>query len=157
MAARKVGYLWEMDLRALLYFYSNGFLGRWPAWLLGLILALAGLPWAGLACAALVGLVWGRPDRRRWLLGLLVAYYTVVHALTMAEPRFHVPLLPVLAAAAACAVGRGVRAQTRPVQHALAALLVGALLANWGLQLASGWATLTALFGPGGARLGLPY
>ena len=157
LVARKAGYLWEMDLRALTYFYSNGLLGRWPAWLLGVVLALDGLPWMGLATAALLGLAWGLPDRRKGLLLLLVVYYTAVHALTMAEPRFHVPLLPALAVAAAGAFERGTLHRTRAAQHALATLLIAALLANWGLQVAQRWDTLVALFGPHGATLGLPY
>jgi 4-amino-4-deoxy-L-arabinose transferase-like glycosyltransferase len=157
LMVRKAGYLWELDLRALLYFYSNGLLGHWPGWLLGLIMGLDCLPWMGVASAAAVGLMGGPFDRRRLLPMLFVAYYMGVHMLTMSEPRFHLPLLPLLAAPAACALGDRVWRQCRPLQRWLALSAVALLLANWGLQLSQGWETLRALFGPSGATLHLPY
>lgn len=159
LMARKAGYLWGLDSRALVYFYGNGFLGQWPAWLLGLVLLLTNGPLILLAPTAAGGLACGphRVDRRKGLIALLVAYYTALHVLIMAEPRFHVPLLPLVAVLAAYAItGRPWR-QSRPWQRGLALVLIGLLLANWGLELARDWDTLVALFGPDGARLGLSY
>jgi hypothetical protein len=157
LMVRKAGYLWELDSRALIYFYGNGFLGRWPGWLLGSALLLTWGPLIALAPAAAAGLACGRLDRRTALVVLLVACYTLLHMLIMAEPRFHVPLLPVVATLAAYAfVERPWRA-SRAWQRGPAALLIALLFVNWGLELVRDHRTLLALFGPDGTRLGLPY
>ena len=154
---RKAGYLWELDSRALIYFYGNGFLGRWPGWLLGLVLLLAWVPLMVLAPAGAVGLACGPLERRTGLVALLVVYYTGAHVLIMAEPRFHVPLLPVVAVLAAYAFTARPWRRSRPWQRGVAIALVVLLLANWGLALVRDWHTLAALFGPDGTHLGLPY
>jgi hypothetical protein len=141
----------------LIYFYGNGFLGRWPGWLLGLVLLLAWVPLMVLAPAGAVGLACGPLERRTGLVALLVVYYTGAHVLIMAEPRFHVPLLPVVAVLAAYAFTARPWRRSRPWQRGVAIALVVLLLANWGLALVRDWHTLAALFGPDGTHLGLPY
>jgi hypothetical protein len=155
--ARKAGYLWGLDSRALVYFYGNGFLGQWSDWLLGLVLLLNCGPLVLLAPTAAAGLACGRMERRKGLIALLVACYTGLHMLIMAEPRFHVPLLPVTAVLAAYALTARPWRWSRPWQRGLAAVLIGLLLVNWGLELARDWDTLVALFGPGGNYQSLPY
>ncbi len=157
LMVRKLGYLWGLDKRALTYFYGNGFLGRWSVWLLGLVFLLACGPLVVLAPAAAGGLVCGRMGRRKTLIALLLVYYTGVHVLILAAPRFHVPLLPVVAVLAAYAFVEQPWRRSRPWQRGLAVLLVALLLLNWGLELARDWDTLVALFGPEGYRLGLSY
>jgi 4-amino-4-deoxy-L-arabinose transferase-like glycosyltransferase len=154
---RKAGYLWGLDSRPLVCLYSNGFLGRWPAWLLGLVMLLICAPLVVLAPAAAIGLVCGRMRWDKGLVLLLLAYYTGIHMLVMAEPRFHIPLLPMVTVLAAHAfTGRPWR-RSRPWQRGLTLVLIALLLGNWGLELARNWDTLVALFGPEGHRLGLPY
>jgi 4-amino-4-deoxy-L-arabinose transferase-like glycosyltransferase len=157
LMVRKAGHLWGLDSRGLIYFYGNGLLGRWPDWLLGLAWLLTCGPLMALAPAAAIGLTCGRMDRRKGLVALLVACYTGLHMLIMAEPRFHVPLVPVVAVLAAHAFAEHPWRRSRPWQRGLAVTLIGLLLLNWGLELAQGWDTLVALFGPQGTRLRLPY
>jgi len=157
LMARKAGYLWGLDSRSLIYFYGNGFLGQWPAWLLVLVLLLACGPLALLAPAAAVGLICGKMERNKGLVALLVGYVTGAHVLIMAMPRFHVPLFPMIAILAAYAIVERPWRQARPWQRGLALVLIALLLANWGLELARNWDTLLALFGPDGTRLGLSY
>ena len=157
LMVRKAGYLWGLDSRALIYFYGNGFLGQWPGWVLGLVLLLACGPLVLLAPAAAAGLACGRMGRRKGLVALLVAYYTGLHMLIMAEPRFHAPLVPVVAILAAHGFTEQPCRRSRPWQWALAAALIGLLFLNWGLELARDGGTLVALFGPDGHRLRLPY
>ena len=157
LMARKLGYLWGLDKRALTYFYGNGFLGQFPLWLLGLVFMLACGPLVVLAPAAAGGLVCGRMGRRKALIGLLPLYYTGAHMLILAEPRFHVPLLPVVAVLAAYTFVERPWRESRPWQRWLAALLIALLLLNWGLEIARDWDTLVALFGPEGHRLRLSY
>ena len=109
------------------------------------------------APAAAWGLVCGPMDKRKRLLAILVAYYTVVHMLVLAEPRFHVPLLPVVAILAAHAFAERPWRECARCQRWVAALLVALLLLNWGLEVARDWDTLVALFGPQGHMLRLSY
>jgi 4-amino-4-deoxy-L-arabinose transferase-like glycosyltransferase len=150
---RKVGYLWGLDKRELIYFYGNGYLGQWAVWLRGLVFLLACGPLIVLAPAAAEGLVCGRMGRRKILVGLLLLYYTGVHALIMATSRFHVPLLPVIAALAAYAFVHRPWRQSQPWQRWLAILLIALLILNWGAEMARDWDRLIALFGPLGHRL----
>jgi 4-amino-4-deoxy-L-arabinose transferase-like glycosyltransferase len=157
LMARKAGYLWALDRRALTYFYASGLLGNMPPLVLGIVHVLACGPLIVLAPAAAWGLVCGRMDRRKGLLAILIAYYTVVHMLILAEPRFHVPLLPIVAILAAHAFVEKPWRASRPWQRWLAAILVALLLLNWGLEIARDWDTLVALFGPHGHQLRLSY
>jgi len=154
---RKAGHLWGLDKRALTYFYANDFVGRLPTWLLALAFLLACAPLIVLAPAAGCGLICGPLGRRKALVVLLFAYYTGVHMLILAEPRFHVPLLPAVAALAAYAFVDNPWRESRPWQRAAALSLIALLLANWGLEIARDWDTLVQIFGPEGHRLYLPY
>jgi 4-amino-4-deoxy-L-arabinose transferase-like glycosyltransferase len=157
LTVRKAGHLWGLDKRALTYFYSNNFLGRLPAWLLGLMLLLACGPLMVLTPAASYGLVCGRMERRKMVIALFLIYYTGAHMLILAEPRFHVPLLPVIATLATYVFIERPWHDSRPWQRWLAILLIALLLTNWGLEIARDWDILVKLFGPAGYRLYLPY
>jgi 4-amino-4-deoxy-L-arabinose transferase-like glycosyltransferase len=157
LMVRKAGYLWSLDKRALIYFYGNNYFGYLPLWLLAPIFVLACGPLAVLAPAAAVGLACGQAGQRKLLVALLLAYYTGAHMLILAEPRFHVPLLPVIAVLAAYAFVERPWHASRPWQRGLSVLLIALLLANWGLEIARDWDILVKFFGPEGHRLSLPY
>jgi hypothetical protein len=107
--------------------------------------------------AAVAGMVCGPLGKRKLLVVALLATYTGVHMLIMAEPRFHVPLLPIIGILAAYGLIERPYRSSRPVQRWLAALLIGLCFANWALEIVRDWGTLVALFGPKGHRLYLPY
>lgn len=154
---RKLGYFWGLDRRALTYFYSNGFFGYWPPWLLGLVLTLDTGPLVLLIPLAAVGLVCGPMHRRKTLLLLALTYYTGVHTLILAEPRFHLPLLPILAILAAYALFERPWRESRPWQRGVALALIVLLLTNWVTEIARDWDILAQLFGPDGYKLHLSY
>jgi 4-amino-4-deoxy-L-arabinose transferase-like glycosyltransferase len=154
---RKARYLWESDSRPLIYFYASGYLGRWPGWLLGLAFLLICGPLAVLAPAAAVGLTCGPMGRRKALPALLLFYYTGVHMLIMSEPRFHAPLLPVIAVLATYAFVERPWRESRRWQRGLAVSLIALMLVNWGLEVTRNWDVLVQLFGPEGHRLHMPY
>ncbi|MBN1956441.1 MAG: glycosyltransferase family 39 protein [Anaerolineae bacterium] len=154
---RKLGYFWELDRRAFQYFYSNGFFGHWPSGVVVGVFVLLCLPLMVIAPAGLAGLAMTRPRRETVLVALLVLYYVGIHMLIMAESRFHLPLLPILAALAAHAfVDRPDRCAAR-WQKALALVLVLLLFANWSAELVRDWGLLGELVGPQGHRLRLSY
>jgi 4-amino-4-deoxy-L-arabinose transferase-like glycosyltransferase len=154
---RKAGYLWGLDSRALIYFYANHLLGQWPAWLLGLVFLIICGPLVVLLPAAVAGMVCGPLGKRKLLVVALLATYTGMHMLIMAEARFHVPLLPIVGILAAYGLIERPYRSSHPVQRWLVTLLIGLCFANWALEIARDWDTLVALFGPEGHRLYLPY
>ena len=154
---RKLGYFWGLDRRAFQYFYSNNYLGRWPAPLLGGAMLLLCGPFAIIAPAGLAGLALTHPRRETILIALFVAYVVGIHMLILAEPRFHVPLVPILALLAAAVMVDRPWSTARPWQRVAAAVLIALLVANWAWEIARDWTTIAALFGPEGNRLGLGY
>ncbi|MCW5876269.1 MAG: glycosyltransferase family 39 protein [Anaerolineales bacterium] len=161
LAVNKLGYFFGLERRALTYFYSNNFFGHIPALpLLGLFLLFT-LPFPLLASLAAVGLAFARLAKERLLLYLLMGGYLLPHLLLLAEERFHMALLPAIAALAGYAwTQRGelrAAARANPWQLGLAALLVALLWLNWGGELWRDWDKLVILFGPGGNTAGFSY
>jgi len=154
---RKAGYLWSLDRRALTYFYGNGLLGPLPVWSVVLIYTLACGPLVVLAPLGAIGLAGGRFNRRKMLIVLLMVYYTGIHMMILAEPRFHVPLLPVVVLLAAFALVERPWRESASWQQALALTLIGLLFLNWGLEIWRDWDVFVQLFGPEGHKLGRPY
>lgn len=157
LLVRKLGYFWGLDRRALGYFYSNGFFGYWPPWLLGAVMVLDTGPLLLLAPMALIGMVCGRLTGPKTLLLILLIYYTGIHMLILAEPRFHLPLLPLVAILAMYALFEHPWFASRPWQRYLALILVALLLFNWSAEIVRDWDMLSKLFGPEGHHLGLNY
>ncbi len=158
---RKLGYFWGIEKRALVYFYSNGFFGPLPAWVLILALLLVSVPLALLSLLAVVGLVFDRPRRPVALVVLLLVSYILPHMLILAEERFHlvlVPFLAVLAARGAAFLSHRAAGMGRKWWRVgLAAVLIAMLVFNWGFELYTDGPKLALLLGPGGHTLGFPY
>lgn len=99
LTARKLFWLYYRDDEALRWNESHG---EHEFLVGGVRLALAALSnlyyWLvlGLALAGLAGWSWRRHPVRLLLVSL-VAYWTLVHVAFFADPRFHAPMLPVLA------------------------------------------------------------
>lgn len=157
LMVRKLGYLWGLDKRELIYFYANGFFGQWPTWVLILVCLLACGPLILLTLPASCGLACGRMGRHKFLVLLLLVYYVGVHMLIMAASRFHVPLLPFIAVLAAYALVDRPWRESRRWQRSVAILLIALLLANWAFEIVRDWPLLSKLFGPEGHHLHIPY
>jgi 4-amino-4-deoxy-L-arabinose transferase-like glycosyltransferase len=159
----KAGYFFGLERRALTYFYTNNLFGYIPPVPLAAAALLILLPFVLLAPAAAFGGGYlPRSDAKTLVLLFLLAYIAP-HFLIIAEERFHMTILPYLAAFAAAALvrGREVAASLRApgdwrrwLAPALIAIL---LLANWGAELAHDSANLAILFGPDGNTAGFPY
>jgi 4-amino-4-deoxy-L-arabinose transferase-like glycosyltransferase len=158
----KLSHFLRLDKRVLLYFYSNNFLGELPPPLLAMIFLVICLPWVVVLLLSVPGMVLNEMTRDRALVYLLLGYLTGIHMLIMAEPRFHLALLPflaVFAAQGATALSRarehlhssdeGLRRSTR-WRLALALLVIALLLANWAYELNVDLDKLRLLFSPGG-------
>jgi hypothetical protein len=162
-----------LEKRPFVYFYANNYLGHWPNALLALVLFVLCVPFVLLMPLAVIGFLWPGIEGERWkqgavLLLALILYFTVVHALTLAEERYHIPLLPFLAVFAAWGATRILPSGTpsavdtdarivRARRTLLAAALIGLLVLNWGWELQRDAPRLAALFGPQGNMLGIDY
>jgi hypothetical protein len=161
----KLGHLFGLEDRAFAFFYSNGMLGTLPPWAVIVLFLLLVLPLVIVLPLAILGWVIG-PRNPGWqLTTLLLAWYFGVHMLIMAEERFHLAIVPLLAAL----VGRGlthwslVRKGLRKRQSwayiLMVPVVVLVLLAflNWGLELAGNADQLALLFGPDGSSARFNY
>jgi len=159
LAARRLGYFFDLELRAFTYFYVNDFFGPIPAPCLFLTLLTLALPFVVISLSACFGAVLLRPAPPRTLLILLLVGYLLPHVFIISEDRFHLMLVPFLAIAAASFWAYGLHAwEALSRRQRLGAILaVLCLLANWSLALLRQGATLVQMFGPNGHRLYLPY
>ena len=159
---RRLGFLWGQEDRELLYFYSNNLFGPIPQpWLLMAYLVLVS-PLMLIGSSAPFGMALNARGRGL-ILGLFVASH-LVYLPILAEPRFHLPLVPYLAVYAASAwselrlsscLGQGLRRLEPRWVLALGAALV--LLLLWVWDLWREWPTLIAIMGPEGNALRLDY
>jgi hypothetical protein len=160
---RKLGYFFGLERRALTYFYSNDFLGYLPQPYISTLFILFTLPFVLLvlsATLALAGMVW---HKAHILVAAFILSYLVPHLLILAEPRFHLTIVPILAVFAAyCWVERR-QVWAAMVIHGsrwklvVALVVVGFLLFNWGFELWSDSEKLSLLFGPEGNKTYFSY
>jgi hypothetical protein len=159
LAARRLGYFFNLELRAFTYFYTNDFLGHFPSPMLALILVLLALPFVILAMSAAFGAVLLPWRSATALLALLLAGYLLPHVFILSEERFHLALLPFFAICAANFWKGGFKAwQARGRLAVLSSALIALLLiTNWGSELARDWHTIVQMLGEHGNQLYLPY
>ncbi len=158
LALRRLGYFFNLDLRAFTYFYSNGILGSISMPLLLVILGLLGLPFALLSVSAAFGATSLPSGPEATLLILLFVSYLLPHVFILSEERFHLAMIPVLAVWSAQFWTNGIRGlRSSKLALLLALAFVVLLLANWALELSRDGPVLIQLLGPDGSRLYLPY
>ena len=156
----RLGYFFNLEYRAMVYFYSNGYFGFIPP----LILFIGGLalvlPFVFVTVSAALGLA--RPwNRNTWLIVLFSLGYLLPNVLVLAEERFHLVLVPLLAIFAAHAWNnwKGLRTYWRGHSWvlALAVVVILMLACNWGFQLWGDAGKLAAVLGPNGNHAFFSY
>ncbi len=159
LALYRLGYFFDLELRAFTYFYVNGFLGYIPPPGMLLILLLLSLPFMIISLSAAAGSFFLPTNPHSSLLGLLFVGYLLPHVFILSEERFHLVLIPFLAVAAANFWLRGFSAlkTLRPILAAALIVIAILLIINWSLELARAWPVLAQMFTPAGDKLYLPY
>ncbi|MCX6034232.1 MAG: hypothetical protein NTV38_04545, partial [Chloroflexi bacterium] len=162
---RRTGYFFGLERRALTFFYSNDFFGHIPTPGLGGIFALICLPFFFVSTSAVAGLALTQWRKETWLMALFFAGYITPHLLIIAEDRFHlttVPLLAILAAQCWSGGWSSIRqlwtgSKGGKVALILASVAILLLLANWGLELWRDADKLALFFGPNGNQAYFSY
>ncbi len=159
LAVRRLGYFFNLELRAFTYFYVNNFLGFIPPFLLVLILLVLALPFVIVSLSSAFGAAVLPNNPPTILLALLFVGYLLPHIFILSEERFHLTLIPFFAVLAAVFWTSGFSALRlrRALTVSLAVLVIVLLLANWGLELARDEHTIIQMLGPTGNQLYLPY
>ncbi|MCL4528397.1 MAG: hypothetical protein M1282_03175, partial [Chloroflexi bacterium] len=159
LAVRRLGYFFNLELRAFTYFYVNNFLGFIPPFLLVLILLVLALPFVIVSLSSALGAAVLPNNPPTILLALLFVGYLLPHVFILSEERFHLMLIPFFAVLAAVFWTSGFSALRlrRALTVSLAILVIVLLLANWGLELARDEHTIIQMLGPIGNQLYLPY
>lgn len=163
LSLKRIAYFWGLEGRELIFFYSNDFFGSIPQpWLLIAFLLIT-TPFVAIGLSAPLGM-YRHPSKGRGLVLGLIAALMLVYVPILAEPRFHLPLIPFLCVYASAAwstpslVARlrdGARRHDKALIMVFAALLL--LVTLWIWDVARQWPTLQAVMGPDGNTLGLAY
>jgi len=159
LAVRRLGYFFNLELRAFTYFYVNGFLGFIPPALLAIILLVLTLPFVFVSLSALFGAALLPWHPQTALLTLLFVGYLLPHVFILSEERFHLTLLPFFAILAAHFWTNkfSTFASIKKTVFYLCIFLALLLLTNWGFELARDGYTILQMLGPAGNQLYLPY
>ena len=162
---RRAGYFFGLERRALTYFYSNDLFGNIPSPILGGIFALFCLPFIIIAVSGAASLPMITWQKETWLTGLFFIGYIVPHLLIIAEDRFHLAIVPLLAILAAqfwlgdrlAIRQQWAKSNASKVGLILAFVAILLLLSNWGLELWRDVDKLALLFGPNGNQTYFSY
>jgi hypothetical protein len=164
LVARKAGYFFGLERRALTYFYSNNYFGHIPAAVLLAIASLFCLPFVIISISGTFGLFVSRWSRETILIVLFLIGYITPHLLILAEDRFHLAIVPFLAIFAASfwttsPAAIKVLCRNRPgiIRLLLSSVIVVSLLCSWGLELWRDTGKLALLLGPNGNLTSFPY
>ena len=162
-SAQKLGHFFAMERRAITYFYANNFFGYVPTGVLLFIFAIFVLPFILIASLAALGLSFQSWSNERILLLLLAFGYLLPHVFIMAEERFHLTLVPIIAVFAAQAwlqrkeIFTKLCSQPYQVSTTMAFVLLLLLWGNWAAELWRDVDKLAILFAPNGNFAGFSY
>jgi myo-inositol-1(or 4)-monophosphatase len=154
----RLAYLVGLESRELVYFYSNNFFGPIPTPLLVLAYGILVLPWVAVAGSAPFGMAAADERAGRDLVLLLVIATLLSYLPVLAEPRFHLPLVPLLAPFAAAAWLRPAaflppRRGERRLAYGLAMAVLVLLLVLWSAEFTRNAPDLARVMAQGGNRL----
>ncbi|OGO68160.1 MAG: hypothetical protein A2Z37_11380 [Chloroflexi bacterium RBG_19FT_COMBO_62_14] len=164
LLVRRMVYFWGLEDRELIYFYANDYFGPIPQPWLTVAYALLVVPLILIGLSTPWGLALAGSSPGRSLVFALVGATLLAYIPVLAEPRFHLPLIPFMAVYASTAWStpgffRQVAARLlgRHPAFWFAALACALLIVVWISDVRAEWPRLTAVFSAGGNRLWLNY
>jgi len=153
---RRVGYFFGFERRALSYFYSSNFLGYIETPLLILLFSIYTLPFAFITASGAFGLPFIKWNKDTLLLLLISIGYIAPHILILAEPRFHLTLVPFIAILAAKTwlgfreIWMNFSRKQRMIRLLISCILLGLVIFNFSFEIVNDLDKLKILFGPEG-------
>lgn len=155
---RRLGYLFDLEGREHLWLYTSSYFGAWPrAVVLGVGWAVA-LSFPVLVIAAIVSLAFGPGLRTRteavvvWVLAVMIVQLVTVFG----DPRFHLPLVPLLAIIAVRPWS--VKDSRRSFRRGTAGVIVLVIaLSWWGARLPTQLRSIEQAASPTGWQSAMPY
>ena len=161
LALNRLGFFFGLEKRVLMYFYSNNILGYIPLPGLLLTAAILLLPLVFVSIFAVLGGVILRRRPQLDVFTLLLVAYVAPHVLILAEDRFHLALIPVMAIWAAYAFTlikeRKYKESSNGRTLLIASVLIFFFLLNWGLELNRDADKISAILGPNGNQSHFSY
>jgi hypothetical protein len=162
---RRAGYFFGLERRALTFFYTNDYFGHIPPLALGGVFALFCLPFVFVSTSGVAGLALIKWRKETWLMALFLAGYITPHLIIIAEDRFHLTLIPLVAILAAQFSSGGwssirqrwTESRSGKIALILALLAIMLLMTNWGLELWRDSDKLALLFGSNGNHAFFSY
>ncbi len=142
LIARRAGFFFGLERRALTYFYSNDFLGFIPAPILLSIFIIFFLPFIAVSISGSIGVSLVKWRKETLLLILLILAYITPHLFIIAEDRFHLAMVPFFSILAAlfwsggwAALRERLKTKNGKIAIGLACLAIILLCTNWSLEL----------------------
>jgi hypothetical protein len=165
LAINRLGFFWGLEKRVLMYFYSNNILGYIPPPWLEIVSLILLLPFVIIGISGFMGLSFVRWIPQHQLQILLVSGYLLPHLFILAEDRFHLALVPLLAILSAQVWTRGwvgICASWNESHEGRFFVIFGVMVAllllfNWGWELTRDWDKILQLLGPNGNQTYFPY
>lgn len=155
---RRLGYLFDLEGREHLWLYTSSYFGEYSTW------RVRAAGWAivasfpVLALGALASITFGPPPRGHvewlllWVLGVMIVQLLTIYG----DPRFHLPLVPLLAIVAARPWTSPASSRSR-VRVATGTIVIIAALLWWGARLPQQLRLLERAASPDGWQSRLPY
>lgn len=160
---RRLGHFFGLERRALTYFYSNNFFGHFPLPLLIFVSVIFLSPFVVVAALGIGGIPFLRWRSDIIIALLFLGVYLFPHLIIIAEPRFHLAIVPVLACFAAYSWNKRheifmrIRSKNDRFITMIALFLVISLFLGWMLEIYLDIDKLRILFGPDGNLAAFPY
>jgi hypothetical protein len=164
LVIRKIGYFMSLEKRALVYLYTNNYFGYFPYLLMWTLLILFLSPFMIIAISGSLGLILMHWNRINMVIMLLILGYAIPHFLILAEPRFHLALVPIFAMGTAFFWVKGYkllkyRGPNKKLnwKFICSIIVIGLLIVNWVFEIVRDYQIFADLLSIGGNTRYLPY
>lgn len=147
--------------REFFYFYSNDVIGAIPSPWLAVIYSLLVIPWGSTLILGVVG-IWQNRNSKM-IVSLVILFlicYGLPHLFIIAEPRFHLAMVPVLIPFAAFTLGSKNRINLRHFfrrENTIITIILLLLICIFIFGFTSDFSKLTSIMSEGGNKLYLSY
>ena len=155
---RRVGYFFGFERKALEFFYSSNFFGFIETPLLILLTSIYVLPFAVLTASGAFGFPFMKWNKESMLVLLISMGYIAPHILILAEPRFHLTVVPFIAILAAQTwvnfkeQWNAYEKKQKAIRLIFAIILLGLVIFNFTYEIVNDLDKLKILFGPNGNK-----